>query len=975
MPEEILKDLNPEQKLAVEHDLGPLLIIAGAGTGKTSVITRRIAYLIITKKARPEEILALTFTEKAAKEMEERVDLLVPYGYTDIWISTFHSFGDRVLRERNLEIGLSPEFQLLSRAEQIAFLREHLFEFPLEYYRPSGNPTKYIEALLTLFSRAKDEDISPEEYLNFIDNWEKTGPNGEGERSNEEQSAFREEIIKQRETGASYKKYQELLSATGKMDFGDQVYLALRMFRERSSILHYYQKKFKYILVDEFQDTNYAQYQLVKHLAAKHKNLTVVGDDDQSIYKFRGAAISNILNFIKDYPQAREVVLNKNYRSTQKILDRAYRLINYNNPERLEIKNKVNKELVAVNKTKSIDVKYLFYEHVLNEADDIAARIAAAVEKGGRHYNDFALLVRSNHAAEHFLKALTYKNIPWRFTGNAGLYSRPEIMLLVNFLRSVANSFDSLSLYHLLTTEIYAFPMDDLCKCNHWARLQNQPLERIFSDPKNYAELELSEKTLTIIPLLLSDLQRYREASRDKTPAQLIYHFLDDSGYLKKLTKLTKKDDLGAVEKIQNIAKFFEIIRQFEGQTHLDRLPGFINYLDTLIDAGDNPAVAEADFEEDAVHLLTVHKAKGLEFPVVFMVGLAHGQFPSRNRVDQLELPEGLIKDILPEGNFHLQEERRLFYVGMTRAKEELYLSWSQNYGGKSLRKVSQFVKEALDLPVEPALIKKPINLENLAGQVTGAPIQLQLKIGQTKNIQLNAHQIDDYLTCPLKYMFVHVLRVPVLSHPAVIYGRAIHRAVEEYSRQKTQGKKLELPQLIKVFEESWKSIGFLSREHEERRLEDGRKALALYYQREEASGKTPTHIEKDFKFKLGDFKVVGRWDRVDVEENKVTIIDFKSSDVRKQEEADKRIKSNDQMAVYALAWMELDHSLPCRIELHFLESGLVGGMDIDGKHLEKIKEKILTVAGGISQQNFQANPDYFACRYCAYQAICPEKE
>lgn len=1014
--EELLKDLNPEQKLAMEHQTGPLLIIAGAGTGKTAVITRRIAHLIITKIARPEEILALTFTEKAAKEMEERVDLFIPYGYTDVWISTFHSFGDRVLKERALEIGLPAEFQLLTRAEQIAFLREHLFEFPLDYFRPLSNPTNYLEALLTLFSRAKDEDISPEEYWEYVENLKIPSPTGGGEQgaggssdegqeatlkgcptqnvgqgfsatnkykggsapggslaNDEETLAGQEELAKQREIASSYKKYQELLSANGKIDFGDQVLLVLRMFREHPSILNYYRKKFRYILVDEFQDTNYAQFQLVKLLASPHNNLTVVGDDDQSIYKFRGAAISNILNFIQEYPDARQIVLNKNYRSTQKILDCAYHLINYNNPERLEIKNNIVKELLAVDKKKGNAVEYLFYENVLNEADDIVGRIYSAVEKGKRHYNDFAILVRSNNDSDPFLKALTYKNIPWRFTGNAGLYSRPEIMLMINFLRAIANPFDSLSLHYLLASEIYSFPMDDLCKCNHKAKLQNRPLEKILSRQQNCPELELSEKALNLIPVVLADLNRYRQAAGDKTPAQLIYHFLDTSGYLKDLTKLTKKDDLIATEKIRNIAKFFEIVRQFETQTHLDRLPGFIAHLDTLINAGDNPAVVEADWEEDAVQVLTVHKAKGLEFPVVFMVGLAQGRFPSRDRSDPLELPEDLIKDILPAGNFHLQEERRLFYVGMTRAKEELYLSWSQDYGGKSLRKVSQFVKEALDLPAQPTLIKKPLDWENLAGQSSAAPRQLQLKINQ-KNLQLTPHQIDDYLTCPLKYMFVHILRLPVLSHPTVIYGRAIHRAIEEYARQKMLGKKLELAQLIQVFEQSWESSGFLSREHEEQRLENGRKALSLYYQQEESSGKIPTHIEKEFKFKFNDIIIVGRFDRVDLEKDKVTIIDFKSSNVRKQEEADRRIKENNQMAIYALAWTESDASLPCRIELHFLESGLVGGLDIEEKHREKIKEKIGQVAEGIGQQKFTAKPEYFACRYCVYQSICPDR-
>src|SRR3990167_3101376 len=328
--DDILSELNPSQKEAVTHGNDPLLIIAGAGTGKTTVITRCIAYLISSKIAKPEEILALTFTDKAASEMEERIDLLIPYGYANILISTFHAFGDRILRENAIDLGISPDFRLLTKPEQIIFFREHLFEFPLKYYRPLGDPTKHIEAIITLISRAKDEDVSSDEYLRYA---------GQIQEGNEAE--------RQMELASAYKKYEELKIKYGFLDFGDQVNLALRLLRERPDIREDYQRRFKYILVDEFQDTNYAQFQLVKLIADKYRNITVVGDDDQSIYKFRGAAISNILGFKDTYPDARQIVLTKNYRSTQSILDSAYRLICHNNHDRLEVKNNVDKRLVT----------------------------------------------------------------------------------------------------------------------------------------------------------------------------------------------------------------------------------------------------------------------------------------------------------------------------------------------------------------------------------------------------------------------------------------------------------------------------------------------------------------------------------------------------------------------------------------------------------------------------------------------------
>src|SRR3989338_1056955 len=303
----ILSGLNPEQKQAVVHTQGPLLIIAGAGTGKTTVITRRISNLIVKNLAQPEQILALTFTDKAALEMQERVDVLVPYGFTDTWILTFHAFGDQVLLENGLETGLSPDFQVLTRPETAVFFREHLFEFPLSYYRPLSDPTRFIESLITLFSRAKDEDVSPEEYIRFAEELAKKS------RENPEDAALKEEAEYQKEISNCYKKYQEILSRENKVDFGNQFYLALQLFRQHPRILRRYQEQFKYILVDEFQDTNYAQFELVKRLAGKSPNLTVVADDDQSIYKWRGAAVSNILNFNETYKQAEKIALTRNY--------------------------------------------------------------------------------------------------------------------------------------------------------------------------------------------------------------------------------------------------------------------------------------------------------------------------------------------------------------------------------------------------------------------------------------------------------------------------------------------------------------------------------------------------------------------------------------------------------------------------------------------------------------------------------------
>src|SRR6185295_1305500 len=314
----ILAGLNDAQREAVTHDAGPLLIVAGAGTGKTTVITRRIAWLIAQRRARPEEILALTFTDKAAAEMEERVDQLVPYGYADVEIATFHAFGDSLLRGHSLEIGLKNDFSVLSRAEQVIFLRDRLFELPLARYRSLGDPTRHLQAIITLVSRCKDENISPDDYAQCAERLRAAA------EATPDDTDGRDRAEGQVELAATYAKYQELMAREGAIDFGDQIVLALRLLIERPHVLSVYQRRFKYILVDEFQDTNYAQFELVKRMAARHRNVAVVADDDQAIYRWRGAAISNVLGFLDHYADTRQVVLTENFRSHQAVLDAAH---------------------------------------------------------------------------------------------------------------------------------------------------------------------------------------------------------------------------------------------------------------------------------------------------------------------------------------------------------------------------------------------------------------------------------------------------------------------------------------------------------------------------------------------------------------------------------------------------------------------------------------------------------------------------
>jgi len=965
LEDRLLADLTDLQREAVTHQQGPLLILAGAGTGKTTVITRRIAYLLATKQAKPNEILALTFTDKAAAEMEERVDILVPYGYMDVWISTFHAFGDRLLREHALTVGLIPQVGVLSKSEQIVFLREHLFALPLERFRPLNDPARYAEALATVIARAKDEAVTVEEFLAFAKSQEANS------RANPNDERLQAQAAIDREVAQCYEAYQRLLQKSDAMDFGDQVLLAVQLFEQHPEILELYQQRFRYLLVDEFQDTNFAQFRLLQLLAPPTANLTVVSDDDQSIYKWRGAAISNVLKFLEHYHEVRRIVLTQNFRSSQPILDCAYRLIRFNDPDRLEVKEQIDKRLIAMEKRKAQEPKLAVFDTASSEADWVARQIQAQVESGTRQPGEFAILVRSNREADLFLRALNVCGVPWQFSGTSGLFAKEEAKLLLSCLKTLADPDDSLSWYHVISSELYACPMEDLVKCLALANRTNQSLRVVFERllAQSPDSPQISDAARQMIEAFLADVHRFVELSRTLSAGQLLYRWLTDRGWLKRLAAAEQAQD---VERLQAIAQFFDGLHRFEELVG-NRLPELMQSLELFQTFGDGPGGEYEPISRDRVNVLTIHKAKGLEFSVVFLVGLVQGRFPTLHRRDPIELPEPLIKDILPSGDYHLQEERRLFYVGMTRAKEELYLTAAYDYGGRSIRKVSQFVLEALNLSSPTPQVLQPSSQERIArARPPMRAITAHIPTPLPEPLRLDPHGVDDYLTCPLKFRYSHVLRIPIMRHHLVIYGAALHKAVEQFFKRKLKGAPMSEEELLAAFEQAWSSEGFLTREHEEMRLAQGREVLKRFFATQTQQPEQPSLLEEKFSFHLDDFVVVGRWDRVDGDQDEAVIIDYKSSDITDQAQANRRTRESLQMAIYALAWRVIHGRLPVRLELRFLETGVTGKAVFTEEDLEKTKERLREADRGIRSLDFHPEPQEFACRWCAYQSICP---
>jgi ATP-dependent DNA helicase UvrD/PcrA len=972
----LLADLTPRQRKAVTHGEGPLLIVAGAGTGKTTVITRRIAWLIAEKRAKPSEILALTFTDRAALEMTERVDRLVPYGFTDTVISTFHAWGDRFLREHALDAGLSDRSTVLSRAEQVIFLREHLFELPLDRYRPLGDPTRFLHALVTLISRARDEDVPPAEYRALAERLVA------GAAANPADAALAELAAQQSELAACYTVYEELMRGTDRIDFGDQVGLALRLLREHPAILDAERRRYRYILVDEFQDTNHAQFELVKLLAGSPTaNLTVVGDDDQSIYRFRGAALSNILGFREAFPSAPSVVLTDNFRSGQPILDAAYRLIRHNDPDRLETREGIDKRLVARahaprGRKGESGIELLAFDTGSDEADAIAERIAAAL-RAGRRAGDHAILVRTNRDADPILRSLNMARVPWRFAGTAGLYRQPEVRLLVSFLRAVSDPEDSVSCYDLATSELFGLDPGDVTLALNAASRRRTSLEAALrSAAAEPGQAPFGRRPLEVVARLLASLDQHRGMSAERTTGELLYHFITSSGWLGRLAAEARQS---GDERLANVARFFEIVRRQSTLLRDDRLPFLVAQLDTLIEAGDDPSTADVAADEgDAVHVLTYHRAKGLEFPTVIMLGLVDDRFPTRSRGDLLPFPAELVREALPEGDHHLAEERRLFYVGMTRAKEALVLSWAHDYGGRSARRMSQFVLEALDLPpATPVDSLRPSVAERLARNERPArrPASASPPTLAEKPLTLSYGQVSDYLECPAKYRFGHLIRIPTPVSHQMVYGRALHSAVQAFHRrQMAGGPAMSLAELHAELDAAWESTGFLTRDHEEARRAAARATLARFWEAQRVDPATPTAVELEFAVAFGRDRVRGRYDRVDTDPSGlVTIVDYKSSDVRDAATAARRARESLQLAIYGSAWEATHGSPPAHLVLHFLESGIEGHSNPTPRRLAGAAEQVATAADGIRAGRFEANPSPTRCGYCPFREICPD--
>lgn len=990
------RQLNKEQKAAVAFGEGPLLIIAGAGTGKTTVVTERIKHLISSGRAKPQEILALTFTEKASREMETRVDIALPYGVTQMWISTFHAFCDRILRNEAINVGIDPGYKLMTEAETIMFFRKNIFKFDLKYFRPLGNPSKFISGMIQHFSRLKDEDVTASEYTV----WAKS-PFAKA-------SADKEEKEKYLELAAAFRLYEELKVKEGRADYADLISWTLKIFRTRPAILKRYQAQFKYILIDEFQDTNFAQNALAVLLAGKRKNITVVGDDDQAIYRWRGAAISNIIQFRKTFPRAKIVVLTKNYRSTKEILDRSYDLIQNNNPDRLEVAEKIDKKLESMRRINGTPIDVLYADRVENEADLTAKEIkrlcaSTSTQDKGNHYtwNDFAILVRANNHAEPFVHALTRAGIPYQFLGPGQLFRQPEVKDLIAYLKVLYNFEDSVAMYRVLVMDWLGIKPRDIAAISNFARKYGTSIfescefiagasDQNFLGtagrlhPAKISSVEpltvkpfVSDETISKVTKLVTMIHKHMGLIKKETAGQILYFFLEDSGLLKTLTTYKTAREEKAAE---NIAKFFNKLKTYEVDHDEAGVFAVVDWIDLSMTLGESPAAADIDWSENnAVNILTIHSAKGLEFPVVFLVNLVSQRFPTTERKEQIPIPDALVKEILPKGDYHEEEERRLFYVGMTRARDFLYFTGAKYYGeGKREKRLSPFVVETLgDMSRVTSHVSgnerelqlsfldwKPADVKALAGKES-LPVRQKISY-------LSYSQLDTFITCPLQYKYRYILRIPIPPSAALTFGDTMHRTLRAFYELVRQGSHPTKTTLIRLLDDHWQHIGYRDRAYEDKMKRHGVELLEGFFDKGYDPKVVPTALEEPFKLRITPTLTLGgKIDRIDtLKDGTMEIIDYKTGTMPKTRDPAKDL----QLTVYAMAGADegVYKKAPEKVivSFYFFEDQEKRSGTRTHEQLAAAKEEIAMRADDISRSDFHATPGRH-CDFCEFRLIC----
>lgn len=924
--------LNKQQQAVVDHKTGPLLVVAGAGTGKTRVIVERIAKLIADGVPR-SSVLALTFTEKAAQEMLDRTSERLHESYgVEVPIYTFNAFGQLLLEEFAVEIGLSNSLKLVGEDGKVVFLRENLDALQLDYFAPVSRPDGQLVSLANYFSELKQQLITPEQYQKYAD----------GLPANDEASRLKRQ--KHHELARAYGKYIELMRSRNTIDYDDQIYLLVELLEKRPNVAKILQERYSYIMIDEFQDTNPMQSKLIDLLGSKHQNIMVVGDDDQSIYGWRGATLANIQEFTTRYPKAKQITLIENYRSTQSILDHAWQLIQHNNPDRLEHLNKLDKRLQSQHGKGRPAVVHCF-KNQTGESEWVANDIANRIKKG-QDPGSIAVLARSKRGVKRFHEALVTAEIEHAVAGlGEELYEQLPVLMMIDALQAVWEPEDNNALYHTLASPLFECPPAVLSEASHKARYESTPLIEVLSQVKDKK-----------LQSALSQIKSWHGTVHELTVREISYNILVDSGLQKRLFNASNADEV-TFRTLSSLGQWFNTLVSFERIAITPSVHSYLENFQTLRAEGETLQDDTLNLTVNQPAVMTIHKAKGLEWQTVYVIDCTASSFPYLGGGKSLKVPDEL--KLVASADAKLAEERRLMYVAATRASEELIITYAERQAGSALRKPSRFIEE-MGLKIG----ENGTSGNNHNAITNGVPhalqgIELPPRMLEGDSVVLSATEAEDYLDCPLNFYYKHVLGVPEKPTVVTKVGSLFHNLIQSINDAKLYQTPLPAKsKLLDTLKTDWPKSGYSSRLQRDRALAHGIKWFDDLYDRL-VNEPVPIAVEERFRVHIPNSRCIlkGRIDVVMPADNGVEIRDYKTStSVTRPEDAKTRATGSKQLTMYAVAWRIMHDEVPSYASLDFVQTGQLGRVAKRAQSLNNMETKLSEAAEAILAGEFPAS-------------------
>src|SRR5258705_296019 len=969
--------LNDAQRRAITHGDGPLLVIAGAGTGKTRVITERIRHLLESDDSLlGENILALTYTKKAIAELRIRVAKGTGERGKDVVIANFHSFCEKILKEVNP--GLVP----LEDVDHWILLRRNLARLKLEKYRRLAEPGQFLSDFIEFFSRCQDELVSSGDYQRYA---ERLAVELETERAQLDADTLveREETVaREREIARAYRASEELLREKKRSSFGSLITGAVELLERDATLRAVLQTRYRYILVDEFQDTNIAQLRLLELLANDSRNIFAVGDNDQAIYRFRGASFGSFKLFLERFAGWREgedstpfrVSLTENYRSTPNILRVASQVIGMNTASA-----DFPKKVLTTNRAEGEKIRVVELPEIEDEARWVAGEIQR-IHRAGRRWRDFAVLYRAHGHRDALVRELSKRKVPFVIS-RLSILEHPLVKDLIAYLRLIAKPYDDIAAARVLAAPAWRLAPTDLVRFAERARKSRK---------KIYDELQTKQASLPFEPSanelseLLDFLSAQRKTIHSRTAAEILAEVLE---WLEIYARASEQDRV-------YVKRLPEFVKQWEPKSETRGLPELVEYLEYFDQAGGILALEE-DAPSDAVQLMTVHGAKGLEFSHVFVLRVNKNKFPQPERSHVFEFPARLMKEGAPEDYFHHQEERRLYYVALTRAQDRLTITSVAEKKGK----VPPFVEDIL---MEPSIKRRdilrlapkvaPVSADtsdeadagiaqnSLFAPSAGLPKVFSriAKWAETfhppssEPLELHPSAVQSYRSCPQRYLFSSLWSLQEGPKATLTFGRIIHGTIRRMMAEFKKGNRLPFDEVQRIFETEWSTVGFEDEYQEGEYKKDGLEQLRAFHQAALEQPLLVLELEKNFELPVENNVILkGRIDQINSLGRKdVEIVDYKTGRAKKDSDAKKDL----QLSIYAIATKEILEWNPVRMVFHYLQNNQRQETTRDAKQLDEALRVGQETAADIRAGEFSAKPG-FICRNCAYKPICPAHE